>query len=1717
MQPLLTIAIAALIFTGHTAQSAETLLAGYFDIKTASPSGTEVQGKVNLLRNKDALTQLIPASYEFHLSSNLDGIFELINQRDSKGRLFGMLRVKAGKAVSSTPIDYQLAVELREDTKVLATAPVTIKAREKTLQETFSSYAAQHCKNVDRLFSRSRFSDDTVTALIVDVEQNNGRFPGYGFYEKPVSDYFWTVGTAPNLSTQWKQVQAKIGGMGYAYVNTGSSTYGPGANPANRLRLKNAIYLALKTFIDRIPLDPAEVLYNGSPIGTDFGDGLFMLNGVGAISHTELSQQFDWADPITGPVVWILPELLAEAKSGDPVAIALHEKIVYYFQISFGAPKGTYRGLVWPWGPIRDPNRSAGAFSDANIHHRFRSWLALPAIWNDYNRPITYMPYWYANYFPDGVLFMPGWTPRGVLHDYIFWTKNCYRESHLPGIAGFHPDGTVSHHLFGNTRGISMDGYGYPWLTLPLATYEMLKNTDIDLGSEGYNFMANHFRRSWDRFIYRGDFDYTMTGSFVMSNLRNLVSRAASDANRLLSNKQATTVIDDEASLRAWRDSIWSGTHQATGNFPFWSSLSMVQRRGGENANSSSHYFSVKMSNDRVSTGSFSTTYHSGSGILQVKVEGNEYDLDARGKMDWHCLPGLTEEWRTDDLPNSGSNNATGGSSYAAMASDGEIGFSHMRYRPTPGETYCSAVADKGFFFTGKEAVGLGCNISRRAPGQGRNIITTIDQTRWITHLTYSLNGQSPVTLPRGSAINAAMGLVGPSWLHQGRIGYMIIPQGAQNLIIRGLPATLPAENNAELIHIAIDHGVNPDGAKYIYVVAPNSTAAEMPARLAAFQRRYQVISNGDQVQGLYDLEAKVLQVAFHQAAQAKTSDGMTLAADRPAMVQLRRVDNTWKLSVSDPIHELEATEIQLKVKAPIRSGTYAHVLPGMTPLMGEPVKVSQHANGEVKIVVPLADPSDDPQLNYKAPLYAAVPIRVDLPANEPILVQDDLASGLEDSPLVIDVLANDGLLNPQAAKIIELGSPENGSVEVREGKIHYAPDSNWSGTDQFTYVVVDKEGDSSLANVTVTINSVNDSPTFISSQIRIPNGKLGLPYDGVNLSRWASDADPDDHLVFSKVSGSDWLTVASDGTLSGRPTLANEQEVCLVRVQDRSGAFAQATLVFSVTVLELLPNWDTRDVGAVGLAGSTWMQDGGNTVRGSGTGFSGTSDSFRYTWTTLTGDGEIRTRVSSLTGSSTWLEAGLMIRESDDTNSKHILLSLSPSRGIAFQYRNQAGAISTAISGPGINPFPNNWLSIIRKGNSFTAYFSTDGSNWSEVGSATVGILAKVQYGVVVSSYDPSSLATAVFDHLEVTPLGSGDSKLIRHWTLDDIRQGKVWESVSKTHNGTVQNGVIEPNGKIRKGIELSGVGSGINASGLGFSSNNLCVTAWIKRNGTQVAWSGIAMARGSSVASGLHFGENNELRYTWNEASNTFQWNSGLIVPDQTWSFVALSLNPSRATLYLKTGNELRAASREVSHSVEAFSTVPFHLGLDAINNQRAFKGVIDDVRVYSSSLPENEIAWISQQEAPLNSMATFLDKDGNRLSDAWEIQYLLSVGQNPTADVDFDGLTNEQEQSMGTHPKMVDTDQDTTSDGVESRLGLDALDPQENFALSIIPSAGGFQLSWASQAGCRFRIEQSADLIEWTTMIADHPGGTGLAIHIIPASGLQKRAFYRVSLLP
>jgi hypothetical protein len=203
--------------------------------------------------------------------------------------------------------------------------------------------------------------------------------------------------------------------------------------------------------------------------------------------------------------------------------------------------------------------------------------------------------------------------------------------------------------------------------------------------------------------------------------------------------------------------------------------------------------------------------------------------------------------------------------------------------------------------------------------------------------------------------------------------------------------------------------------------------------------------------------------------------------------------------------------------------------------------------------------------------------------------------------------------------------------------------------------------------------------------------------------------------------------------------------------------------LTFSANMRAATPDsWTGVDVGASSpppaLAGSRTYDPvtGRITLLSSGAGIGGQADTFFFLHTTLAGDGEIVARVSNQTNTNNWARAGIMLRTSLAPEAPQISVFVTPGNGIQFQCRPTSGAsaIGTGIGKPA-GPL---WLKIVRVGDRFSAFRSSDRAHWSQVGATfTLPLPATLLAGLAQDSVKTTVRGSADYDDIALNRTAGG------------------------------------------------------------------------------------------------------------------------------------------------------------------------------------------------------------------------------------------------------------------------------------------------------------------------------------------------------------------------
>ncbi|MBA7598743.1 MAG: tandem-95 repeat protein [Calditrichaeota bacterium] len=172
----------------------------------------------------------------------------------------------------------------------------------------------------------------------------------------------------------------------------------------------------------------------------------------------------------------------------------------------------------------------------------------------------------------------------------------------------------------------------------------------------------------------------------------------------------------------------------------------------------------------------------------------------------------------------------------------------------------------------------------------------------------------------------------------------------------------------------------------------------------------------------------------------------------------------------------------------------------------------------------------------------ALVAVRVSgSPLGDNPMAQDDEVDTLEDTPVTIDVLANDttgtvgrgrrgwrrgrrGQRGDNALTLESITQPSNGTATMNgDSSVTYIPDADYNGTDEFTYTVSNSQGQTAIGTITVAVIPVNDDP--VAADLAIETNEDMAVSDRLS----AQDVDGDD-LTYSLVSdGTNGTLVVTD------------------------------------------------------------------------------------------------------------------------------------------------------------------------------------------------------------------------------------------------------------------------------------------------------------------------------------------------------------------------------------------------------------------------------------------------------------------------------------------------------------------------------------------------------------------------------------------------------------
>ena len=177
----------------------------------------------------------------------------------------------------------------------------------------------------------------------------------------------------------------------------------------------------------------------------------------------------------------------------------------------------------------------------------------------------------------------------------------------------------------------------------------------------------------------------------------------------------------------------------------------------------------------------------------------------------------------------------------------------------------------------------------------------------------------------------------------------------------------------------------------------------------------------------------------------------------------------------------------------------------------------------------------------------------------------------------------------------------------------------------------------------------------------------------------------------------------------------------------------------------------------------------------------------------------------------------------------------------------------------------------------------------------------------------------------------------------------GTIWNDLSGNNNtGTLSN---SPTFTDANNGSFTFNGTNSVQTAVNIVCTAMTILMFIKRNGTQISNAGLTFNRGTSVTGLNFYGLNNTLSYHWNNDASTYNFAPNLLIPDNVWSMVGMSVTSTAATLYVN----MESATNINAHASTTIDNLRIAVDTDS---GRRFTGNIATTLLYNKALSPNEI---------------------------------------------------------------------------------------------------------------------------------------------------------------
>jgi hypothetical protein len=315
--------------------------------------------------------------------------------------------------------------------------------------------------------------------------------------------------------------------------------------------------------------------------------------------------------------------------------------------------------------------------------------------------------------------------------------------------------------------------------------------------------------------------------------------------------------------------------------------------------------------------------------------------------------------------------------------------------------------------------------------------------------------------------------------------------------------------------------------------------------------------------------------------------------------------------------------------------------------------------------------------------------------------------------------------------------------------------------------------------------------------------------------------------------------------------------------------------------------------------------------------------------------------------------------------------------------------------------------------------------------------------------------------------------------WKLDENTGTTAADATGSGHTATLSSGTTWTTGKLGSGIYVaSNTQMATTATGKPVPGS-FTISAWM--NPTNTSGIDTLFSFGSIAALRVN---GSALRFTTFGVKD--HDTAGSMFSANTWTHIALTFTPSTtggAKFYV---NGVLRQSID-SSSINTAATGVWRIGASHVSGEW-FGGALDDVRLYSRVLSDQDIATIAATTTPFEQW---------RIANHNPTQLGNAQLSGPLADPDKDGIGHLMEYALGLNPGVAD------KLGSKVTHDLETLTSSQYLRLSVTKNASATDVNYV--------VEVSNDLVTWTSVntVVETNTATSLIVRdTVPMTGNTRR---------